>query len=128
MLYLSGIVISFLLAIILVSKKGRTQSDNILALWLGFICMHFTFFYIFITGKFVQFPYVLGFEIPMSLLYGPFLLLYTTSLTHKKRIKSITLLHFLPAVIIYLRLIPFYILSSEEKIYVYQHEGIGYES
>src|SRR4030095_12269309 len=126
MLYLAGIFISFLLTLILVSKKGKTEGDIILSLWLAFICFHFILFYIFISGKFVQFPYLLGFEIPLSLFYGPFLFLYTTSLTQKKRISFRSLLHFIPALVIYLRLVPFYILSSQEKICVYQHEGIGY--
>ena len=127
MLYLSGVVITFFLSIILASKKGKTQSDNLLALWLAFTCLHFTLFYIYASGAFVHFPYLLGFEIPLPLLYGPFLYLYAMSLTHKRRINFKSLLHFIPAFGLYLRLIPFYILSGQEKIYVYQHEGLGYE-
>ncbi|HYV92396.1 MAG TPA: helix-turn-helix domain-containing protein [Chitinophagales bacterium] len=128
MLYLSGIVITFFLSIILASKKGKTQSDNLLALWLAFTCLHFTVFYMFVSSAFVHFPYLLGVEIPLPLMYGPFLYLYAGSLTKNLRINSKSLLHFLPALGLYLRLVPFFILSGQEKIYVYQHEGIGYES
>ena len=124
MLYLSGIVITFFLSIILVSKKGKTQSDNLLALWLAFTCLHFTVFYMFVSGAFVHFPYLLGFEIPLPLLYGPFLFLYATSLTHKRRINFKSLLHFIPALGLYLRLIPF-TFYPDKKNYVYQHQGIG---
>ncbi len=128
MLYLSGIVITFFLTIILIGKKGKNQSDKILAVWLAFTCLHFTLFYLFISGAFVKFPYLLGFEIPLPLLYGPFLYLYADSLTHDKRIDARSLLHFIPAFALYLYLIPFFLLSAEEKIYVFQHEGIGYEA
>lgn len=128
MLYLSGIIISFFLTVILISKKGKKQSDNILAVWLAFTGVHFTLFYIFISNTFIRFPYFLGFEIPIALLYGPFLFLYATSLTGNRKIKPVALLHFLPALLLYIRLLPFYISSSAEKIYVYQHQGSGYES
>jgi AraC-like DNA-binding protein len=128
MLYLSGIVITFFLSIILIAKRGKTQSDKILAIWLSLTCLHFTFYYIFATGAYVQFPYWLGYELPLPLMYCPFLYLYASSLTAKTKFGWKSLLHFIPAAALYVRLIPFYISSVEERIYVYQHKGIGYES
>ena len=128
MLYLTGIVITFFLSIILAGKKGRTQSDIILMLWLAFTCLHFSLYYIFISNAFVHFPYLLGLELPLPLTYGPFLFLYATSLTQTRKINFKSLFHFVPALVLYLYLIPFYISSSQQKIYVYQNQGIGYET
>src|SRR6187397_1782423 len=97
MLYLSGIVITFFLSIILAGNKGKSLSDKILNIWLAITCLHFTTFYMFISGALVDFPYLLGFEIPLPLMYSPFLFLYAASLTHKKPLKLTALLHFLPA-------------------------------
>jgi AraC-like DNA-binding protein len=126
--YFSGIVISFFLTVILVSKRGRTRSDLLLAAWLALTCFHFVLYYIFANRIFLQFPYLLGFELPLPLLYSPFLFLYAQSLTQNRNFSFTWLLHFLPALALYIRLVPFYLLPPGEKIYVYENEGIGYET
>lgn len=45
MLYLTGIVVTFFLAVILISKKGNTEAGNLLALWLLAAGLHLTLFY-----------------------------------------------------------------------------------
>src|SRR5262249_22213346 len=69
----------------------------------------------------------LGFEIPLPLTYGPFLFLYARSLTNKKPVKLSSSLHFVPTLGMYMWLIPFFFHSPGEKVYVYQHKGVGYE-
>jgi len=71
-------------------------------------------------------PYLLGIEIPFPLVQGPFLYLYTASLTNRK-LGKIELLHFAPIAIGYLFLIPFFGIPSSEKITVYENSGLGYE-
>ena len=71
-------------------------------------------------------PYLLGIEIPFPLVQGPFLYLYTASLTNRK-LGKIELLHFAPIAIGYLFLIPFFGIPSLEKITVYENSGLGYE-
>ncbi|MBA4851012.1 AraC family transcriptional regulator [Emticicia sp. BO119] len=128
MLYLSGIIITFFLAILLISKKDKSKADIVLAIWLCLIGVHLQLFYLHYSGEYIHFSYLLGLEIPMPLLHGPFLYLYIRSLISTAK-QSYTLpLHFLPAFVAYISLIPFLRLSSEEKISVYQHNGSGFES
>lgn len=127
MLYLAGIIITFFLAVLLAGKKCKSAADKILTAWLLVIGFHLTLFYLYITGSYVKFPWLLGTEIALPLIHGPFLFLYTTALTQVRKIKSIGLLHFLPAAAAYLIVIPFFLLSPEEKIFVYQNKGAGYE-
>lgn len=127
MLYLSGIIITFFLSVILAGKKGKSQSDIILNVWLAITCLHFVMFYMFITGALIHFPHMLGFELPLPLMYSPFLYLYAASLTHKRPLKLNSLLHFLPVLGMYGLLIPFFRLPPTQKIYVYQHQGEGFE-
>jgi AraC-like DNA-binding protein len=128
MLYLTGIVITFFLSVLLLTKKNKTLADKILSGWLISTGLHLSFFYIFITGNYVRFPYLLGLEIPMPLLQGPFLFLYTLAVTQTRRLTWKSSLHFLPFIIVLGIMTPFFGLSLSEKIEVYRHDGAGYEA
>ncbi|MDQ6471303.1 helix-turn-helix domain-containing protein [Flavobacterium sp. LHD-80] len=128
MLYLTGIIITFFLVVILASKKNKSEADKILAFWLFFTGFHLFLYYLHYKNDFASFPFLLGFELPMPLLQGPFLFLYTSALTNQNRHKKYNLLHFLPFVFACLILIPFFELSFEEKLKVFQNEGKGYEN
>lgn len=128
MIYLIGIVITSFLSFILLNKKGKSIADNILFTWLCVILIHLILFSIISSNKYLNFPYLLGLEIPLPLLHGPFLFLYTLTLTTEQAVRPKLLLHFLPYVLVFLLIIPFLILSPEEKIRVYQNEGEGFES
>jgi AraC-like DNA-binding protein len=128
MLYLSGIIITFFLSLLLISKKNKSLADKILAAWLICTGFHLTFFYIYTSGNYVSFPYFLGMEIGMPLLQGPFLFLYTIAITQSRKLTGRSLLHFLPFLVVLGLLTPFFSLPIADKIYVYEHEGVGYEN
>ncbi len=128
MFYVVGIAVTLFLATILISKRGKTEADKILALWLVVIGLHLTSFYLFITGKNLTFPYLLGLELPFPLLHGPFLYLYTASVTNQRRAWNLRMLHFVPFFLSYILFMPFILSPAEEKVFVYQNEGRGYES
>ena len=128
MFYLSGIIITFFLTIILLTKKGKTIADNVLAAWLFVIGMHLFLFYWNITGELYKHAYLLGIQIPMPLLQGPLLYIYTVTATRDQGFVKTNWLHFIPAAIAYVALSKFFLLSPEEKINVYKHEGAGFET
>ncbi|RED24704.1 helix-turn-helix protein [Flavobacterium cutihirudinis] len=128
MLYLTGIIITFFLVVILASKKNKSEADKILACWLFFTGFHLFLYYLHYKNDFASFPFLLGFELPMPLLQGPFLYLYTSALTSQNEHKKYNLFHFLPFLIACLILIPFFELSFEEKLEVFKNEGKGYEN
>ena len=127
MIYLVGISITFFLVFILTSKKNKSPADTILTVWLSIIGLHLLLYYIYATGKYVTFPFLLGLEIPLPLLHGPLLFLYTVALTNQEHNKNINTLHFIPFVLALLSLLPFFVLSFPQKIKVYQEEGKSYE-
>lgn len=126
MIYLVGIIISFYLSILLITKKGKAASDICLAIWLFAIGIHMTLFYVANTGRYLSFPYFLGFEIAFPFLHGPFLFLYTSLLTHQVSKKIHWAWHFLPFVLANVVVSRFLFAPIAHKIYVYQHHGIGY--
>ncbi|MBB4801073.1 AraC-like DNA-binding protein [Flavobacterium nitrogenifigens] len=128
MLYLTGIIITFFLVVILTSKKNKSEADKILALWLFFTGFHLFLYYLHYKKDFTSFPFLLGFELPMPLLQGPFLYLYTSALTNQNPHRKYNWLHFLPFVIAVLVLMPFFTLSFQEKLTVFQNDGKGYEN
>ena len=127
MLYLVGIIITFFLVFILIGKKGKSAADKILATWLFFTGVHLILFYIHFTAKYQELPYLLGLEIPFPLLHGPFLYLYTATLTNLKPGKWWQI-HFTPFIVGYFFLIPFFSTSGVNKIAVYKSKGAGYET
>ena len=129
MIYIVGISIAFFLCLLLLSKNGKTQADKILTGWLLLIGVHLLFFYLFFSGIIYQHPYLLGLDMPLPLLHGPFLFLYTASLTNQLVTrKKIWLLHFIPALACWLYLIiNFYILPADQKVFIFHNKGVGFE-
>jgi len=128
MLYLVGIIITFFLAIILLSRKGKAVSDRVLAAWLCLMGFHLFLFYWQITGEIYDHPFLLAVGIPFPLLHGPFLFIYTLSVTRYSVFPKKNWLHFIPAIIAYAILAEFFTLTPEEKINVYKNQGAGYET
>ncbi|MBL7851410.1 MAG: AraC family transcriptional regulator [Cyclobacteriaceae bacterium] len=128
MLYLSGIVVTFFLAALLIGKRGKSEADHWLAAWLTAVGLHLSSFYLYISGQSYSHPFLLGLEIPFPLLHGPFLFLYTKALTRQPIPAWSRWAHFLPFLVVNVLLIPFLMESPDHKIYVYQHQGAGYET
>jgi AraC-like DNA-binding protein len=115
-----GIILSFFLGILLFSKKDKVLTDNILTLWLFVIGIHLTGYFLNYKGYWDIYPHLIGITAPFPLLYGPFLYLYVRySLKSKKHLQKRDFLHFAPALVSYLFMMPFYFTySAEEKIQV----------
>lgn len=129
MLYIIGVFIAFFLALIILTKKGRNLADTILGIWMIIIGIHLASYYGFITNAIFQYPFLLGFNIPIPFFHGVFLYLYVEALTEPNNfISKKWLVHFiLPAFIIFIHL-PFYVLSGAEKLSIFKNEGKGYET
>lgn len=128
MIFIAGIVISIFLSALLVFKKNRSTADNFLLGWMVLITVHQFYYYFDHSALFVYYTRIIAFDLPIPLMHGPFLFLYASALVGKlpKR-KIYRFLHFLPALFCYIYLIKFYLLPGEEKLYIIQHEGVGYE-
>ncbi|WP_341841456.1 helix-turn-helix domain-containing protein [Chitinophaga caseinilytica] len=128
MLHIAGIIISIFLAFLLFAKKGKSAADPVLAAWLVVISFHLLCYHLLISGAYTGFPYLLGTEIPLPLVHGPFLYLYTALLTGQTQQRIPWPIHFLPAAIAYLLLSKFYLLPMADKIAVYENHGKGFET
>lgn len=122
-----GIVISFYLVFLLFTKKNKEISDKILLAWLFVTGLNLTFFYLFYTKGYYYFPHFLGLEAPLPLFQGPFLYLYTLSLTNYRPSNRTKFIHFAIPIFWYVLYLPFIFEPAAHKIEVYDQEGKGYE-
>ena len=128
MFYIAGIALTFLLSALLISKKDKTEADRILVIWLVVIGSHLFFVYITFTGSVLLFPHLIGLNFPFPLLQGPFLYLYTGAVTNQLIASKHRLVHFLPFLLTYMFMLPFFLLPLEERVLVFKNEGLGYET
>lgn len=105
MLYSAGIAISLFLLIILISKKQKNNADKIMTAWFFFAVLHLVYISWYAQGGHTGRPQLIGWEMPLPLLHGPFLYLYIASLTNQ-RTRFPGILHFLPFLLAYLILAP----------------------
>src|SRR5690348_2639406 len=120
MFYLGGVGLAFFLTLLLFSKNKKTTADKILAAWLFVVTLHLLLFYF---RQAQLYPQLLAVDFPLPLVHGPFLFLYSLALTRGSLSKKISYLHFAPALAEFLYLIPFFTLSTEEKIIVFKNQG-----
>jgi AraC-like DNA-binding protein len=128
MIFIIGITIAFFLEFLLLSKRGRSKADNILAVWMFFLGFHLFLFYLQYTGLYLTYPVTLGIILPLPLVHGPLLYLYVATLTSQLPRKRIyRYIHFAAPVFMYVYLIHFFLLPADEKIAIVNSGGAGYE-
>ena len=128
MLFIIGITITFFLEFVILGKKRKSLSDKILIAWLFTLGIHLLLFYLRYSEKIYKYPILLGWDIPLPLLHGPFLFLYVMALTNQLPKRKHTLyIHSIPILFSYISLIPFYSLSASERVEVFKNEGKGFE-
>lgn len=128
MIYLIGIIIAFFLFFLILLKKDKKGPDYILLTWVCVLVIHLFLFYLQYTELSYQFPHVLGFILPIPVLHGMFLYFYTRALTGSVSLDAKSIApHLLPFLLLLGLAWPFFSLSAQEKIEVFQQEGKGFE-
>ncbi|WP_421919604.1 helix-turn-helix domain-containing protein [Marinifilum sp.] len=92
------------------------------------MAVHQAIFYHLISGQTYEYPHLLGINLPLPVLHGVLLYFYVLEATGKGNIKvKYKLIHLTPSIFLAILAIPFFILSAEEKIYVFKNDGVGFE-
>lgn len=111
-----GIFLSFFLQFLLLAKKKASTSDRILAIWMFVFGLHLFSYYLHSLGYWDIYPHLSGIHHPFPLLHGPFLYLYVLfSVKSEQRFQWLNYLHFTPAALFYLYMIPFLFFYTEEQ-------------
>jgi len=116
-LFISAIFLDFFIVILLLTKKQKSLTDKLLALFIASIGMQLLGYYLKQAGYWEQYPHLTGITAPVVLFHGPFLYLYCLySLRPDRALRRIDYLHFTPGVAAYLYMTRFFFFySAEEK-------------
>jgi len=119
-LFTIGIFLCFFLQFLLLSKKKASTSDRILAIWMFVFGLHIFSYYLHWLGYWEVYPHLSGIHHPFPLLHGPFLYLYILfSVRSDQNFNWQNYLHFAPALLFYLYMIPFlFFYTAEQKLMV----------
>ncbi len=109
-------------AVLVLSKKGKSIPDKILAVWLLVFAVHLAFvYYSFQSGHVFYIDYG-HFPAGAMVLHYSLMYLYAKSLMSEENVfKTKWLLHLIPIVIFYIAIIPLAILPYEEKANLVTH-------
>ncbi len=127
MLYLTGIIISSFLALVMATKKNKSSADYILMAWMIIFGFHLLSFYYIFTNQQFDFPIIVGLGTALPLVHGPFLYLYTYQQTSAQPFNKKLLLHFLPFFLANLLFVKFYFLTHLQQAEVFHQNGKGFE-
>ena len=123
-IFLIGAIHGLVLALLLASKKINRLSNRILGSLMVVFSVDLLMAAFIGSGFYQVYPHFIGIDFPITVLYGPLLYLYTTSLIKSSsRLDTKDWLHFLPFVLLLVYTIPFYTYSGAEKINLLADEG-----
>ncbi|HPB06002.1 MAG TPA: hypothetical protein PKX60_07160, partial [Prolixibacteraceae bacterium] len=115
-IFIIGIFLTFFLQFLLLTRKNKSLPDRILGIWMFVIGLHLFSYYIYHLGYWDKYPHLTGITHPFPLLHGPFLYLYVVfSVRKDQHFRPKDFLHFTPALLSYLYMIPYFFFYSEEK-------------
>ena len=112
-----AVVQGFLLSLLLFLKKQNRHANRVLS--VAILCLSLDILSIYFTEikLYDKYPFVFGFSTGYPFIYGPIFYIYTLLVTKKEvKFKPQLLIHFIPFVLVYLYVSPFYFLSHGEKI------------
>ncbi len=126
-LLIIGIFEGLFLASLILTKKNKTKSDYILAIYFVLFGLNIFFSYMeaYNRNNNFSFPFFIMTSAPLLLLQGPTMWLYVKSLTQQHfKFKFSYFIHLIPFVLIVLQhCLQFYSLSNAEKIHILQTDS-----
>ena len=125
-LFIIGIFLSLFLSLLLSLKSNKTLSDKILTVWMLVIGVHLFSYYLYSLDFWEKYPHLIGITHPIPLLHGPLLYLYVVfSLQKKPHFRLKHYAHFLPALLAYLYMVPFFFFYTTEQKRMVDHGQIN---
>lgn len=115
-IFISGIFMSFFIAVLLLTKKPKALTDKILATWIVIIGIHILGYYLQQLGLWEKYPHLIGVTAPVPLFHGPMLFLYCLyAYRNDRSLRRIDYLHFIPVIISYTYMMKFFFFYSPQQ-------------
>lgn len=117
---------AFLIVVIASRSRLKINANTFLIILLAIISGYVYREYLYLQDRFDEFPHLMAFFVPWLYLVGPLYLFYVHfSLEPRTKLYYRDLLHLVPAFICFLTILPFYLLSGDEKLALYDAPGPG---
>jgi len=116
-----GAVQTLFFAILLLNKKGKRLPDKILSFWLIIFTVHLSYIYfLFHKGYTTYFEYG-GYDAGIVILYYSIMYIYAQSIiANDNTFRVRWLIHLIPAGVIYASMMPYLLLSYDEKMLLFE--------
>jgi len=121
-IFLIGSVQALFFAILIFNKKGKNISDIILGVWMLMFAIQLIFPFLVYGENYKDYIQIAGSDVPLVVLYSAFLYVYANALiVRENKFQKKWLWHILPFVIVFLTMIPYWQISIEDKIAIYEN-------
>ena len=105
------------LSIYLFTKSENRNANKWLAFLLTAISLHLFEYGANISGITLQYPFLIALSYPLLFCLGPFYFIYCHCLLDRHyKVSRKTILHFIPALLVLLMMLPFYTMSVDQKM------------
>ncbi|MCD4795374.1 MAG: hypothetical protein K8R54_19230 [Bacteroidales bacterium] len=112
-----GAVQALFFVILLFNKKSKRLPDKILAIWLVIFALHLSYIYFLFQKGYTTYLEFGGYDTGIIVLYYSLMFIYSKSLiTNNNKFKVKWLTHLIPTGVTYISMIPYLLLSYEDKI------------
>ena len=113
-----GLIGLFLSVVINLRRKGDLIGNILISAFVLFHSLFMIHLCIYLSRNNYNLPHTLYFTTSFSFLYGPLLYFYIKRISEKYKFKPTDLLHLIPSVLLFLYLLPIYLLPAEEKTHL----------
>ena len=112
-----GIAQGLFLCVLLLTRRENAAANRILAGTMAAFALFLTESVLYVDGHFHDFPHLIGISQPVIFIFGPAIYLYARTVGGgAEKPGRRDLLHFVPAVLVVLYFLPFYLKPGPEKI------------
>lgn len=113
----AGAIQGLVLATLLATRKTNQLANRLLAVLIILISIQSVLVAFDTRDFFLAFPHLSKVSWLLPFLFAPLLYLFTSKLTHEKpRLQRADIYYFIPALLVFLSLLPYYLKSREQKI------------
>lgn len=113
-----GLIGVFLSVVINLRRKGDLLGNILISSFVLFHSLFMIHICIYLSRNNFSLPHSLYFSTSFSFLYGPLLYFYFKRISEKYKFKYLDLLHLIPSVLLFIYLLPIYLLPAEQKTHL----------
>ncbi|MEO1021582.1 MAG: helix-turn-helix domain-containing protein [Bacteroidota bacterium] len=123
-IFLVGAVHGVILSVLLSQRSGNQLANRLLSLLMFIFSVDLAMAAAQKSGILASYPFFIGLDYPLTLLYGPVLYLYGLKLsTGSTRMTILDLVHGIPTILLLIYTVPLYVMPASDKVNLLSGNG-----